>query len=92
MDLVAQGEQILARFNILTRIPEISNITPSSMLIEMPELGSMTGKQAACLAGLAPISKQSGRWQAKERSQGGQHSSGERCTRPRFAPYVINSV
>ena len=71
-DLIAQDEQILARFNILTSIPGISGITAFSMLIEMPELGSMTGKQAACLAGLAPISKQSGRWQGKERIQGGR--------------------
>lgn len=71
-DLVAQDEQIFARFNILTSIPGISSITAFSMLIEMPKLGSMTGKQAACLAGLAPISKQSGRWQGKERIQGGR--------------------
>ncbi|MFT5969109.1 MAG: transposase [Yoonia sp.] len=72
MDLVAQDEQVLARFNILTSIPRISNITAFSMFLEMPELGSMTGKQAACLAGLAPISKQSGRWQGEERIQGGR--------------------
>ena len=29
------------------------------MLIEMPELGSLDGKQTASLAGLAPISRQS---------------------------------
>ena len=70
--LVAQDEQIFARFNILTSIPGIPSITAFSMLIEMPELGSVTGKQAACLAGIAPISKQSGRWQSKERIQGGR--------------------
>ena len=42
------------------------------MLIEMPELGSLSGKQAASLAGLAPISRQSGKWQGKERIQGGR--------------------
>jgi len=38
----------------------------------MPELGSLSGKQAASLAGLAPISRQSGKWQGKERIQGGR--------------------
>lgn len=42
------------------------------MLIEVPESGEMTGKQAACLAGLALISRQSGKWQGKERIQGGR--------------------
>ena len=52
------------------------------MLIEMPELGTMTGKQIASLADLAPISPQSGKWQGnspqsgkwqgKERIQGGR--------------------
>lgn len=72
MELVTQDEQLLARFEILTSIPGISKVTAFSMLIEMPELGTMSGKQAACLAGLAPISRQSGRWQGKERIQGGR--------------------
>ena len=42
------------------------------MLIEMPELGTLEGKQAANFAGLAPISRQSGKWQGKERFQGGR--------------------
>lgn len=72
LDLVAQDEELTARFDILTSIPGISTVTAFSMLIEMPELGEMTGKQAACLAGLAPISRQSGKWQGKERIQGGR--------------------
>jgi len=72
MDLLANDEPLIARFEILTSIPGISKVTAFSMLIEMPELGTMSGKQAACLAGLAPISRQSGRWQGKERIRGGR--------------------
>jgi transposase len=72
MDLLAKDANLLARYEILTGIPGISKVTAFSMLIEMPELGTMSGKQAACLAGLAPISRQSGRWQGKERIQGGR--------------------
>ena len=70
--MIAEDDQLTARFDILTSIPGISTVTAFSMLIEMPELGDMTGKQAACLAGLAPISRQSGKWQGKERIQGGR--------------------
>jgi transposase len=67
------GNQELSRkFEILLSIPGIGQVTAFSMLIEMPELGTMTGKQSASLAGLAPISRQSGKWQGKERIQGGR--------------------
>src|ERR1700730_15780721 len=35
-------------------------------------LMTLEGKQAASLAGLAPMSRQSGKWQGKERIQGGR--------------------
>jgi transposase len=38
----------------------------------MPELGSMDAKQAASLAGLAPITRQSGNWKGKSFIQGGR--------------------
>ncbi len=72
MELIVSDELLAERFEILISIPGIGQTTAFSMLIEMPELGSMSGKQAACLAGLAPISRQSGRWQGKERIQGGR--------------------
>ena len=57
--------------DILIGIPGIAKVTAFAILIEMPEPGSLSGKQAASLAGLAPISRQSGKWQGKERIQGG---------------------
>jgi transposase len=53
----------------LISIPRIAETTAFSMLIEMPELGTLEGKQAASLAGLSPMSRQSGKWQRKERIQ-----------------------
>lgn len=44
----------------------------SESLNRFVQQSPMNGKQAACLAGLAPISRQSGRWQGKERIQGGR--------------------
>jgi transposase len=55
------------------------------MLIEMPELDTLSRKQAASLAGLAPISRQSGKWQGKERIQGG-HASLRRAV---YLPAVV---
>lgn len=68
----AQDEAMSRKLAILVSIPGIGEITALSMLIEMPELGTLDGKQAASLAGLAPISRQSGKRQGKERIQGGR--------------------
>lgn len=65
-------KELIARFDILSSIPGISKVTAFLILIEMPELGEMNGKQATCLAGFAPISRQSGKWPGKERIQGGR--------------------
>ena len=85
--IVAADEDLAARAGILTSIPGIAKVTACAILTVpvmifrqitagrgMPELGQMTSKQAAKLAGLAPISRQSGKWQGKERIQGGRAS------------------
>lgn len=73
IEAVITADKILSeKADILVSIPGIAKITAYAMLIEMPELGSMSGKQSASLAGLAPISRQSGKRQGKERIQGGR--------------------
>lgn len=54
--------------------PARQRITACAILTEMPELGHLSGKQAAALAGPAPISRQSGKWRGKKRIQGGRAS------------------
>ncbi len=62
-----------ARANtILRSIPGIGEVAASTILIEMPEIGSLRKKKAASLAGLAPMTQQSGKWQGKARIQGGR--------------------
>jgi transposase len=54
-----------ARFDILVSIPGIGAATAFAMLIEMPEIGTMENPQAASLAGLAPMARDSGNWRGK---------------------------
>ncbi|MBL4600819.1 MAG: IS110 family transposase [Rhizobiaceae bacterium] len=70
--IITDDELLSQKADILISIPGIAKITAYAMLTEMPELGKLSGKQAASLAGLAPISRQSGKWQGKERIQGGR--------------------
>jgi len=62
-----------ARANtILRSIPGIGEVAASTILIEMPEIGSLRKKKAASLTGLAPMTQQSGKWRGKARIQGGR--------------------
>jgi transposase len=42
------------------------------LLAEMPELGTLGGRAAAALAGLAPWTRQSGQWKGKSFISGGR--------------------
>jgi transposase len=62
------------RRDVLASIPGIGTVTAMSILIEMPELGTLDNKQAASLAGLAPMTRQSGTWSGRARIRGGRRS------------------
>ncbi len=57
--------QLKARLDILVSIPAIGEATALTMIIEMPELGTMDNKCVASLAGLAPIARDSGQHSGK---------------------------
>ena len=61
------------RAEILTSIPGISDITAAGLIVHMPELGTLTGPRAASLAGLAPVTRESGHWKGRGFIQGGRH-------------------
>lgn len=58
--------------NILRSIGGLGSITASALLGLMPELGSLTRRQAAALAGLAPHPNQSGKADAYRPTRGGR--------------------
>lgn len=58
--------------DILRSIPGIGDIAAMTILIECPEIGSLQRKQIASLAGLAPMTRQSGKWRGQAFIQGGR--------------------
>ena len=72
LQIVEADASLADRFAILISIPGVSNITAFALLIAMPELGSLEAGQAANLAGLAPIARQSGRWTGRSFIRGGR--------------------
>ena len=57
---------------IIKEIPGCGHLTAITVTALMPELGSMTGRQAASLAGLAPHPFQSGQRDGYRRTRGGR--------------------
>lgn len=70
--LVMADPALAHRFGILLSIPGIGPVAGIAMIVEMPELGALDGKEAASLAGLAPITRKSGKWKGQSRIGGGR--------------------
>lgn len=58
--------------DLLASVPGVGKTIARTLLAEMPELGTLTPRQAAALAGLAPYTRQSGRWRGKTFIAGGR--------------------
>ena len=73
MDALIAGDEALSlRREILTSIPGISSVTAAALLAEAPELGTLDQKAVASLAGLAPMTRQSGQWKGRATIRGGR--------------------
>jgi transposase len=58
--------------NLLASVPGIGKTIARTLLAELPELGRLTPKEVAALAGLAPYTRQSGKWRGKSFIGGGR--------------------
>jgi transposase len=72
LDLINDDHKTARAFKIICSIPGISNITAATLLVEIPELGTLEQKAVASLAGLAPFSRESGKWKGKRFIGGGR--------------------
>jgi len=72
MAIVKADPDLASRFAILVSIPGVSTITAFALIIDMPELGTLENGQAASLAGLAPVARQSGQWTGRAFIRGGR--------------------
>lgn len=72
LDLTSQCPKRARSFDILCSIPGLGRVTAVAILIECPEIGTLTRKQIASLAGLTPMTRQSGQWRGTAFIQGGR--------------------
>lgn len=60
------------RATLLTSVPGVGPTVARTLIAELPELGSLDRRQIAALAGLAPWTRQSGKWRGKSFIGGGR--------------------
>jgi transposase len=72
--LICQDDVLQKNKQILTSVKGIGEITATALLCELPEIGNLTPKQIASLAGLAPFNRDSGTLKGKRTIWGGRAS------------------
>lgn len=69
---IAADDTLSRRAEVLTSIPGVAETTAAALIAEVPELGQLDGKAAASLAGLAPVARESGKWNRRSFIRGGR--------------------
>ncbi|MFG6661026.1 transposase [Sulfitobacter sp. 915] len=71
-DIIAADASLAMTADILRSVPGIGPVVSTMLIAEMPELGQISGEQAAALTGLAPIAHDSGAMRGKRTIGGGR--------------------
>ena len=58
--------------DLLRSTPGVGPMLTTTLLANLPELGTLTGKQIAALVGVAPLNRDSGTWRGKRTVWGGR--------------------
>jgi transposase len=58
--------------DLLRSIPGVGPVLSTTLLADVPELGTLGHKQVAALVGVAPLNRDSGRWRGKRTIWGGR--------------------
>ncbi|MEH6728398.1 MAG: IS110 family transposase [Hyphomicrobiales bacterium] len=69
---ISSDDELSRTADILRSVPGIGPVASTMLIAEMPELGQITGEQAAALTGLAPIAHDSGAMRGKRAIGGGR--------------------
>lgn len=71
--LIAATASYAKSSDIMRSMPGVGPATAARLLASLPELGTVSGKQAACLVGVAPMANDSGNRHGARHIVGGRH-------------------
>ena len=66
------NERISKKLELLKSVPSIGTIVAYTLIVYLPELGLLSHKEIAALAGVAPFNRESGSFRGKRFIQGGR--------------------
>ncbi|WP_290687328.1 MULTISPECIES: transposase [unclassified Haematobacter] len=69
---IVSDDHLSEMATVLRSITEIGPVASTMLIAEMPEIGTITGEEAAALAGLAPVAHDSGTLRGKRAIAGGR--------------------
>lgn len=70
--IISADENLARKSELMQELQGVGPVVSSSLLAEMPELGSISNNQAASLLGVAPFNDDSGPRKGKRRTKGGR--------------------
>lgn len=73
-ELLGRDSRLADTARILRSVPGIGPVASSTLIAELPELGVLTGEEAAALTGLAPVAQDSGTLRGKRVIAGGRRA------------------
>ena len=85
--LIAADKTLAETARILRSVPGIGPVASTMLIAEMPELGQISGEQAAALTGLAPIAHEAHFAEGVQSAAGGA-CYGMSCSRPLWWPAI----
>ena len=71
---IASDDRLSETAIVLRSIPGIGPVASAMLIAEMPEIGTITGEEAAALTGLAPVAHDSGTLRGKRAIAGGRRA------------------
>jgi transposase len=72
MKIIDNCDEYKAKSDIIQSMPGAGKVIAVSLISNFPELGYLSNKQAAALVGVAPINKESGKYEGKRKIRGGR--------------------
>ena len=89
--LIISNHSLAEKKKILSSVKGVGTITATALLCELPELGTLSSKQIAALAGLAPFNRDSGTLKGKRTIWGGRASVRKALYMPTLVAIKYNS-
>ncbi len=71
--LIAQLPEWQQKMDQLMSVKGVGKVLAYTLMTDLPELGQLNRKQIAALVGVAPMNRDSGRYQGKRHIRGGRH-------------------